>query len=41
MRRFTVESAFGIASQGELWAGTMNDIVAANLDAALLSRPRV
>jgi len=29
--------AFVIASQVELWAGTMNDIVAANLDAELLS----
>jgi Zn-dependent protease/CBS domain-containing protein len=29
--------AFVIASQVELWAGTMNDIVAANLDAELLA----
>ncbi|MFB6233707.1 MAG: site-2 protease family protein [Haloarculaceae archaeon] len=29
--------AFLIASQVELWAGTMNDVVAANLDPALLS----
>ncbi len=29
--------AFVIASQVELWAGTMNDIVAANLDPAVLS----
>ncbi len=29
--------AFVIASQVELWAGTMNDVVAANLDAELLA----